>query len=544
MVKLFTVKEILALEKEADGSGLSYAMMMNNAGKGLAHEIQDAYSHIHNKSILALVGSGNNGGDTLVALCELADAGWDTTVYIVKSREPDDPLVIQYAQKKGQVITAEEDHDLTRLSRLLKASGILVDGVFGTGINLPLRGSAAEILSHCKSEVEKRSERIFVVAVDCPSGVDCETGQVADETIPADLTVTMAGIKAGLIQAPAERFIGKLRIVSIGPVDKLKTYKNNRKYVIDSDFVRENLPKRPDDSHKGTFGTAFIIAGSVNYTGAALLAGEAAYRCGTGLVTMAVPEPLHSALAGQFPECTWVLLPHEMGVISEDAVRVVRQNLSKATAVLLGPGFGLEDTTKDFLTRLFEDSGPVYLGDIGFIHSKPAELETQFITKPVVIDADGLKLIAKIDHWVEKIPHQSVLTPHPGEMGVLTGLPVSEIQANRLMIAEKYAKEWGHVVVLKGAYTIITSPDGQIAVIPIATAALARAGTGDVLAGLIVGLRAQGVPAFEAACTAAWMHAQAGLTAAEKLGNTASVLARDVLAAIPQVISSIYRSKI
>jgi NAD(P)H-hydrate epimerase len=204
---------------------------------------------------------------------------------------------------------------------------------------------------------------------------------------------------------------------------------------------------------------------------------------------------------------------------------------------LLGPGFGLEETTRDFLARLFEEGGPISLGDIGFVHNKPANLEAPFVTKPLVIDADGLKLLSKIEHWSEKIPTQAVLTPHPGEMSVLTGLPVNEIQAKRLDIAQEYSKKWGHVIVLKGAYTVISAPDGQIAVVPIATSALAHAGTGDVLAGLIVGFRAQGLSAFDAACAGSWIHAQAGLAAAHTLGSTASVIARDVLHAIPQVFS-------
>ncbi|PWB52958.1 MAG: hypothetical protein C3F13_10045 [Anaerolineales bacterium] len=539
MVKIYSVKEMLSLEKEADSSGLSYAMMMENAGKGLAGEIERAYSHHHNKTVLALVGSGNNGGDALVALQELARLNWETYAYIVKHREVDDPLVKKYEELHGCVTDIDHDPKLEKLSELLTNCGILIDGVFGTGIKLPLRGETAEVLAFCKKIIEIQDEKIQVVAVDCPSGVDCETGEVADQTIPADLTVTMAGLKTGLLRAPAEKIIGTLRIVSIGSLERLKTYTDNQKIVLDNASAKKILPQRPIDAHKGTFGTAFIVAGSINYTGAALLAGEAAYRAGVGLVTMAVPEPLHRILAGHFPESTWVILPHEMGVISEDAVRVVRQNIAKASAVLIGPGFGLEETTGVFMSRLFEESRPVYLGDFGYIQNKASEIDNQLFTQPVVIDADGLKLLARIEHWFEKLPALAVLTPHPGEMSILSGLPVNEIQANRLEIAEKYAKEWGHVLVLKGAYTVIAAPDGRIAVVPIATSALARAGTGDVLAGLIVGLRAQGAGAFEAACAGAWIHAQAGLSAADKLGTTASILARDVLNAVPSVISKL-----
>jgi NAD(P)H-hydrate epimerase len=293
------------------------------------------------------------------------------------------------------------------------------------------------------------------------------------------------------------------------------------------------------DAHKGTFGTAFIVAGSVNYTGAALLAGLAAYRSGAGLVTMAVPAPLHEALSGQFPESTWILLPHETGVISADAALVVRQNISRATAILIGPGFGLENTTKEFLSKLFTEVGSINKGDIGFIHGASEKGESKILQKPIIMDADGLKLLSKIPNWVKLLPSPAVLTPHPGEMSVLTGLSIDEIQANRLEIAKQYSKIWGHVVVLKGAFTVIAAPDGQIAVVLIATPALAKAGTGDVLAGLIVGLRAQGIEAFQASCAGAWIHATAGVLAAKQMGNTASVIARDVLNAIPQVISDV-----
>jgi NAD(P)H-hydrate epimerase len=173
-----------------------------------------------------------------------------------------------------------------------------------------------------------------------------------------------------------------------------------------------------------------------------------------------------------------------------------------------------------------------YGGDQKYIESWKLKI-------PVIIDADGLKLLSEIEQWNNLLPPNSILTPHPGEMAVLTGLPIAEIQNNRVEIAKKYATSWGHIVVLKGAYTIIASPVGKIAIIPVATPALAKAGTGDVLAGLIAGLTAQGVDAYTAACIGAWFHGNAGLYAADLLGNTASVVASDVLNQIPTVISRV-----
>jgi NAD(P)H-hydrate epimerase len=212
------------------------------------------------------------------------------------------------------------------------------------------------------------------------------------------------------------------------------------------------------------------------------------------------------------------LLPHRDGFIAAEAAERVLSNLEKPTALLIGPGFGMQATSQDFLAHLLSDG-----------QNLPA----------LVVDADGLKLLAKIPNWAAQLRGPAVLTPHPGEMSILTGLPTGEIQADRVGIAEKYAQMWGHVVVLKGAFTVIAAPDGRTALIPVATPALARAGTGDVLAGLIAGLRAQGLDAFDAASAAAWIHAQAGLHAAVMMGSTAPVLAGDVLIAAIDVLAEL-----
>jgi ADP-dependent NAD(P)H-hydrate dehydratase / NAD(P)H-hydrate epimerase len=417
-----------------------------------------------------------------------------------------------------------------------------LDGVLGTGIKLPLKKDIAESLAQVNDILDGLEEAPFVIAVDCPSGADCDTGEVAEETIPADLTVTMAAVKQGLLKLPAFEYVGELEVVDIGLPNDLASLNEVNTEVAEEDMAAALLPERPLESHKGTFGTALIAAGSVNYTGAAVLAGEAAYRVGAGLVTLAVPAPLHGVLAGQFPEATWVLLPHEAGRISENASEVLAKNFERATALLIGPGFGTEMTTKVFLENLLagRSAQKKAAARIGFVHKegeKKDEVENNL--PPMVVDADGLTLLAQIKDWHSKLPALSILTPHPGEMSMLTGLSKEEIQEDRQIVARKYAQEWGHVVVLKGAFSVIASPDGRVTVIPVASPALARAGTGDVLAGLIVGLRAQGLDAFDAAVAGAWIHAQAGLYAADDLGTTASVLAGDVLNSVSDVMSDL-----
>ena len=539
-MRLVSVEQMKAIEKEADAAGLSYAQMMENAGQGVAEVIQDLIVEDSDEEVFALVGSGNNGGDALVALAHLAADGWRARAYLIK-RKPD-PLVQRLEKAGGEVIAAEDDAEFASLSAFVQTASVLVDGVLGTGAKLPLKEDLASILAEVQAILEEQEHRPIVVAVDCPSGMDCDTGEAAPECIEADLTVTMAAIKQGMLRMPAYQLIGSLEVVDIGLPENLPSLQSPSPEVAEEEMVGALLPIRPVDSHKGTFGTALIAAGSINYTGAAGLAGQAAYRVGAGLVTLAVPAPLHAILASGFPEATWVLLPHQMGVIARDAAEVLTKNWERATALLIGPGLGTEDTTREFIADLLSarTAPKKSQGRIGFLPSEAQNLKDQSNhTLGLVIDADGLRLLAKIKEWPSLLPGMAVLTPHPGEMSALTGLSVEEIQGDRQAIASRFAKDWGHVIVLKGAFTVVAAPDGRVVIIPVATPALARAGTGDVLAGAIVGLRAQGVEPFNAAVAGAWIHAQAGLYAADDIGNTASVLASDVLAAISDVMTDL-----
>ena len=538
-MKLVTVAQMREIEKEADANGLTYAEMMENAGHGLAEIVNEVAFDDDWEEVLGLVGPGNNGGDTLVALTHLVESGWHSRAYVVKRKKKDE-LVARFIEAGGEVTFADTDKDLSALDMCFESADILLDGLLGTGIKLPLKAEIASVLEQSLFIMAELEEPPYIIAVDCPSGVDCDSGEAALECLPADLTVTMAAVKRGLLKLPAFEFVGDLALVDIGLPDDLASFYDLKTEVADLDLVAGLLPERDLDSHKGTFGTALIVAGSINYTGAAYLAGAAAYRSGAGLVTMAVPSPLHGVLAGQLPEATWVLLPHEMGNIAGNALSALTKSLESASALLVGPGLGLEAKTREFLEGLLtgKSNAKKQTSQIGFVRQEANE-DAPITLPPMVVDADGLKLLAKISDWHKLLSPLSVLTPHPGEMAALTGLSKDEIQNDRETIAAKFAREWGHVVVLKGAFTVIASPDGQMTVIPVASPALARAGTGDVLAGLIVGLRAQGLDAYDAAVAGAYIHAEAGLIAAEDLGTTACVLASDVLNSIVDVMSEL-----
>ncbi|RPJ51637.1 MAG: NAD(P)H-hydrate epimerase, partial [Chloroflexi bacterium] len=512
-MKLVTVAEMQAIERESNERGWTYEQMMEKAGQGLAEIVESFYGYEEDRVVVGLVGSGNNGGDTLIALERLARNGWKARAYLVRQRMPGEALQRRVTAAGGELMFVEYDANFHTLDAWLHEATVLLDGVFGTGIKLPLKGDAARVLGHVKDF----PERPAVVAVDCPSGVDLNSGEAAPEVIPADLTVCMAAVKTGLLRFPAYHLKGALEVVDIGLPAGLESWESIQREVVDEEMVRGLMPERPADGHKGTFGTVGVVAGSLNYTGAAYLCSAAAYRIGAGLVQIAAPAPLHAALAGQLPEATWVLLPHEQGAIAEQSIDVLAKHLDRVDIVLWGPGFGVAETTAACVRRLVDrkglKGGARRIGFVSTAASVQAEQagEDARDPQPMVIDADGLKLLARVEGWAEKLPKGAVLTPHPGEMAILTGLNIEEIQADRLGIAQRYSRQWGHIVVLKGAATVVAEPGGGLRVIPVATSALAHAGTGDVLAGMIAGLRAQGAPAFAAATAGAWIHAQAGL---------------------------------
>jgi hydroxyethylthiazole kinase-like uncharacterized protein yjeF len=516
-MKYLTVSEMINIEKAAVARGYSYADMMEAAGRGLAEIVQDSYGYLPEKRIAALVGSGNNGGDALVALDYLINWGWKASVILIRPRALEDPLLKRVIERGGNILECIElPSNPDPIKKELLSVGVLLDGVLGTGFRLPVREPMGQILNYVKSLLIENENRPFIVAVDCPSGMDCDTGKVDQVCLPADLTATMAGVKQGLLRFPAYIYVGELKMVDIGLPEDLPEMADITREVVEFDWVKETIPGRPLDSHKGTYGTALIIAGSVNYPGAAILAGEAAYRAGTGLVNMAVPESIYSGVIGALPEAIWLVMDDQGGGISSSGVSRIADVLDQATSCLIGPGLGRRESTREFLKGFFG------LKDL----------------PPLVIDADGLRLTSELKDWLERVPERSVLTPHPGEMAYITGMTAAEVQENRLGTAERFSREWNQILVLKGAHTIVSEPGGRSMILISADPALARAGSGDVLAGMIAGLIAQGVPPFEAAACGAWIHAQAGSAAADLIGNPAAVLAGDICGMIGSVFPS------
>lgn len=531
-MKLVSVMEMKAIEADADAHGYSYEKMMMKAGNELAKVVHKRYFKEEAKSVTGLVGPGNNGGDTLVALGALKTLGWTTCAVLLRPRAESDLTLQQYRDTEGEVLSCGTRGFEKRMEKVIEVADVILDGVLGTGFRLPLADDLANLLNL----VKKTRKTQPVVAVDCPSGVDCETGQLSDATLAADLTVCMEAVKNGLVRLPAFLSCGEFATVDLGFPKGLKGSEKPLRQAADGGLIQNMLPVRPRDGHKGTFGTVMVVGGSVNYTGAPALAGKAAYASGTGLVRMAVPHPLHAALSGNFLEAIWLLLEDEMGVISEMAAPLVLDQLEGVNCLIIGPGIGLEDTTQRFIQRILLDE-PRQASSMGFLPARLSAKNTTTLMPTMVIDADALRVIAKKPDWYSRLRVQSVLTPHPGEMSALTGLDVEEIQKDREGIAVRYAKLWGHVVVLKGALTVVAEPGGRSIILPFATSSLAKAGSGDVLAGLIAGLIAQRVPLFEAAAAGAWIHARAGIEAARTIGSEASITAGDLVRFVPNALA-------
>ncbi|MPM23839.1 ADP-dependent (S)-NAD(P)H-hydrate dehydratase [bioreactor metagenome] len=536
-MRLITVENMRELERLAFEGGLSYEKMMQNAGTGLAKIIHTKYGRTESKSIIGLVGSGNNGGDVLVALSYLLGHGWKCSALLVKDRV-NDPLVNQFISLGGEMTQTDVLDNAKNLHALLDDKAIILDGVIGTGISLPLRQEVAQFLAKIKTHLGGQ----IIVAVDCPSGIDCDTGEAAPEVLPARLTVCMEAVKAGLLRLPAFSLCGQILVAPIGVPARLAA-KKSESFVIDESWVAELLPVRKADGHKKYFGTVVVVGGCTNYLGAPLFAGTGAYRAGAGLVTMAVPRIVQLTTAVNLPECTWFILDDENGVISEDAATLILEPMKSASCLVVGPGIGREETTRRFLSRwLLQQETGKKNNSFGFVPKTESNSKSITAFPPIVMDADALRWLAEQPNWAENKNLRLVVTPHVGEMAVLTELAPEEIQANRERVASEYAQKWGHVVVLKGALTVVAAPTRQIAIVPVANSALAKAGSGDALSGIIAAFIAQGMAPFEAACAGAWIHARAGEKVAEVQGNEYSLLVRELLNMLPQVFAELNKN--
>jgi ADP-dependent NAD(P)H-hydrate dehydratase / NAD(P)H-hydrate epimerase len=509
-----TVAEMRELEARADREyGLTSHILMENAGKSAAEILANYMRRRHataGREVLLLIGPGNNGGDGLVVARYLEEWGARVTLYYWKEK-----LLVS---NRRDVAAAETAGELE--SAILRAEYVL-DSLLGTGRSRPLPDDMRSLLARVRQERERRDAQ-RVVAIDLPTGLNADSGEVDPGTIPADITITLAFPKQGFFFFPGRGYTGELYVGDIGLPPQLE--QGIRTEMLTAALVEKLLPPRPLESNKGTFGKVMLLCGSPPYPGSAFLAGNAAGRVGAGLLTLAVTEQMLPIYAGAFHEATFVLLPEEQAG-SIERVETLIKHLEGYRSLLVGPGLGQSPYTREVILQLLE-----------YLRGLPDEQRPH-----LVIDADGLNNLSALEHWWSLLPPGTVITPHPGEMGRLcNGLKVSGGSIDRLYLARDKASEWQVILVLKGACTIITEPGGRTLLNWLANPALATAGTGDVLAGMIAGLLAQQVDPFDAASVGVYLHSAAADLVSASLGH-AGLLASDLLCQIPRAIAKLGR---
>jgi len=491
-MKTATAEQMRALDAAAINTyGIPGIVLMENAGCGTVRAMVRKFGNPAGWQIAIFVGPGNNGGDGLVIARHLHQLGARPEIFMLVSPEKlsGDPAInlniVKHLPIPLHVVLSERA--LASHKQHIEKSRILVDSLFGTGLVREVAGHFAEAVRLMNSV------SCPVVAVDIPSGLHTDTGEVLGVCVQADLTATFGLAKPALVTGPGLDFTGHLEIIDIGIPPQLVNEAN-----LDQEPPRSHpggflqgrkisrwLPGRPAAAHKGTYGHLLVIAGSTGKTGAAILCARGALRCGTGLVTLCVPRDLNAIYEAALPEAMTIPMPSAAGVFSLDDYPNIVEAMIGKKAVVLGPGLGTAEESVELVRRLYRDC-----------------------TLPMVVDADGLNILAGTG--INNPAAARVLTPHPGEMSRLTGKSTKGIQADRQQTAESFARANRVYMVLKGAGTVIAGPEQDTVINPTGNPGMAAGGMGDVLAGVIGGFLAQGLSPWQAACLGVYSHGLAG----------------------------------
>ena len=510
-MKVVTAQEIRQIDRQTiEHVGIPGAVLMEHAGTAVVRGIREHFPEC--QRIAVIVGKGNNGGDGLVIARQLAHAGQPIQIFLVSPPESfaGDALTnLQIAQNLDLPITSVLSEDeLKGAKNQIASADLIVDSIFGTGLRGGVHGFIGEII-RCINETGKP-----VVAIDLPSGLAADTGIAEGECIQATYTVTMGLPKRGNLIHPGATFTGELEVADIGfPPSVIDAQDIQINWTQPSDAARI-LPSRPTHSHKGTYGRVFVAAASTGMTGAAALTSAGALRVGAGLVTLGIPKSLNPILEVKLTEGMTLPLPETAeGSLALEAKSHIIAAVERTKSVLaIGPGLSQHPET------------------VALIHSLICEIDT-----PTVIDADGINALSKSTETLSSLSPQSVLTPHPGEMTRLIGGTVESLERDRIGIAQRFAETHNVTLVLKGAPTVVASGNGEVWINSTGNAGMATGGMGDVLTGLIAGLIAQRVSAFDAAVLGVYLHGLAGDIVAESIGMH-GLMAGDVLNNIPKAI--------
>jgi NAD(P)H-hydrate epimerase len=511
-VKIVTPNQMAQIDnKTINTAKIPGIVLMENAAVKVFYESLNFLNCIEDKSITIFAGKGNNGGDALAVARMLYNNGAKVKVYLFSDNYKNDAK-INFDIVKEMKLDMEfinSNINIIDLRLVLNKSDLIIDGIFGTGLNGTVKGDYLEVINII-NEAEKD-----VIAIDIPSGINGLTGEVLGTCIKAASTVCFGLPKIGMYKNPGKQYLGNLKIVDISIPQFIINSFEIKSNLITKKYIKSIFQKRYDESNKGTYGKVFLVTGSKGMTGAGILSAEASYRSGSGLVYLGVPKSLVHVYGAMIAESVCKPLDDNNGYFNKNSYKEIIE-FSKSVDVLgIGPGISNRDDLTDFLENIIGN-----------------------VKKPIVLDADALNIISKKIEILDKAKGEIIITPHPGEMARLTGKSISEIQSNRIKIAKDYSFKWNVIIVLKGNNTIIALPNGEIFINDTGNNGMATAGSGDVLTGIIISIIGQGKTPKEAALIGTYLHGLAGDYASKELTKY-SVMAKDIINNIPNAIKEI-----
>lgn len=508
-MKITTAEQMREIDRiSIEERGMPSLTLMENAGMVVSHFV---LRRIAPKHAAVVTGKGNNAGDGFVAARHLYNAGIKVTLLMLAGeKELSGDAEINYSALPPEI----PRYLCTRGSQIamnLEEADCVIDAILGTGA----RGEVKDLYREAIEAINQ--SQTSVVAVDIPSGLPADAEYFDGLCIHADYTITMGLPKIGMMQYPAAGFCGEIIAAPIGhPEDLLMESCESRTHLITKSLAREILPYRPAEGHKGTFGSVLVVAGSTGMTGAAALSSQSAARSGAGLVFLAIPQSLNPILEIKITEPITIPLPTKYdGIPDTGMLGGILEKSSSMNAIALGPGMGRTEGTRNLIREIYART-----------------------TIPLILDADGITAFHGAAHLLGERKAPAILTPHPGEMSGLIGIPASEIQKKRISIAREFAMSHGVFLVLKGARTVIAAPSGDVYINITGNTALSKGGSGDVLTGLIAGLLAQKVEPLFAAILGVYIHGVAGEKAAAAKTERAA-LPSDVLDAVSSAFKDI-----
>jgi ADP-dependent NAD(P)H-hydrate dehydratase / NAD(P)H-hydrate epimerase len=519
-MRIVTASEIREMDRlTIEKIGIPGIVLMENAAQGAGRMFFEHFNPALGSNVVIICGKGNNGGDGFAVARRLSQAGLKPVVILLAgaSQIKGDALAnLEIIKQIGgiEVVETPTPSEFAGCRPHIERCDYIIDAIFGTGLNSDVEGVSREAIEAINSSGRQ------VMSIDIPSGLNSDNGRIMGAAIRADLTVTFGFPKLGQVIFPGAGLVGRLICVDIGIPDAAAGMVESGHFTTEPDDFRNLLNEMKRDTHKGDRGHLLVLAGSTGKTGAASLTALGALRAGAGLVTVGIPASLNNIMEVKLTEAMTVPLPETAeGTLSLKARDEIWRLMKGKTAVAMGPGLSTNPET----TALARE---IAVG----------------CDLPMVIDADGLNALAEEPGILEKLDAGKILTPHPGEMGRLTGIKGSDIQLDRTGTAARFAETYKCCLVLKGARTLIAGSADRTYVNPTGSPALSSGGSGDVLTGIISGLLTRGMPVIRAATAGVYLHGLAGDLLAEKMGKT-GVLAGDIPDVIPGLMESLRRGE-